>query len=140
MKSNVRWCLVHLTLLLYFCAELTSCAPARKDDASTVAPPIAQPPNAAWEETRQLWNGVRQLRKELSRRQKREAQPTPTSRPDADDIDLDNVEAPAYIKELYVNLTRQSKVDDTTLIRSLTAMQHNTSKYVFNNVHCRLAA
>lgn len=131
MNSNVRWCLVHLTALLCLCAEFASCAPVPRDDASTGAPPIAQPPNAAWEETRQLWNGVRQLRKELARRSRRDVQPTPTSRPDADDFDLDNVSAPAYVKELYLNLTKQTNVDDTTFIRSLTAMQpHDPGKYL----------
>lgn len=132
MKLSVRWCLVHLIFLLCLYAEFTSCAPVREDDASTAAPPVAQPPNEAWEQARQLWNGVRQLRKELVRRNKRE-EPTPTSRParSADDIDLDNVSAPAYVKELYLNLTKQSNIDDTTLIRSLAAIQSNAGEYYY---------
>ena len=134
-KGSLRLFLVYFAPLVLLCAELASCAPTPNTDTdpNTLTPLIAEPPNAGWAEARELWNGVKKLRKELLRR-KRDDEPTPTSTPDATDINLDNITAPEYVKELYRNLTKKPKSpgnQDRTFIRSLPALQRDPGEYSF---------
>ena len=135
-RGNLRLFLVCFAPLMLLCAALTNCAPTPNADIdpNTLTPSVAEQPNAGWMEARELWNGVKKLRKELLRR-KRNDEPTPTSTPDAVDKNLENITAPEYVKELYRNITKKPKShreQDRTLIRSLSALQHDPGKYTFH--------
>lgn len=120
MKTkSLMICLTWPSILL-FCADFASTAPSLQE---TEAPFAKQALSTEWEEARQIWNGVRTVKKQLSVNAKREERST-TSTPIPAILDdyLANVSAPAYVKELYRNLSLQDsdKVDATT-IRSLPA-------------------
>ena len=125
--KTVRWQAIAAILLA--CAGFYSCAPAptlQNADAVAELRPAAPTPSAEWEEARQIWNGVKMLKKQMPPRLKRSvrwANPTPVTPVTPDDYGLANVSAPAYIKELYHNLSLQDAEDnDATIIRSLPAL------------------
>ena len=112
-------------LLLLCCISLYLAS-----SAPTVAPPTDPPSglSAEWEEARQIWNGVRSVKKLLAVREQfrardRRSDVTPTPPVTQDHHGLDNVSVPAYVKELYWNISLQDSEDiDATTIRSLPAM------------------
>ena len=85
--------------------------------------PLTKP----WEDARQIWNGLRTVQKHYAARERRNA-PTPTAEPvPVDHSELNSLSIPAYMKELYLNMSQQDSKDvDTTTIRSLPAL--NTSE------------
>lgn len=122
--------------ILLFCADFAITAPSLQNvqeaGANPGVPLAGQPISKEWEEARQIWNGVRIVKKQLSinterqRRMSNDQNPSPTANPspDSDDVYLDllNVSVPSYVKELYRNLSRQHKDSDevdATTIRSI---------------------
>lgn len=120
--------------ILLFCADFAVTAPSLQNvqeaGANPGVPLAGQPISKEWEEARQIRNGVRTVKKQLSinterqRRSHHEENPTANPSPDSDDfyLDLLNVSAPSYVKELYRNLSRKHKDSDeidATTIRSI---------------------
>lgn len=80
-----------------------------------------------WREAREIWNGVRSVKKQLAQRElsrfRRESD-VPTPLPYlTDNYGLDNISVPAYVKELYRNISLLDPEDiDATTIRTLPAI------------------
>lgn len=115
------------TILLFATtAHFANSAPTQngEDEAPTEMAGVL---SAEWEEARQIRNGVRTVKKQVlaAKRERREEPDNPTRESIASDNDLANVSAPAYVKQLYLNLSQQnSENTDATTIRSLPAI-HN---------------
>ena len=94
--------------------------------------------SAEWEEARQIWNDVRTMKKQVlaAKRERREEPDNPTRESIASDSDLANVSAPAYVKQLYLNLSQQqnSENTDATTIRSLPAVHNGDSNSEFFSI------
>lgn len=125
-KITIVWLTWPSILLL--CAGFAISAPSLQSDGANPEVPLAgQALSKEWEEARQIWNGVRTVKKQLSvntesQRQSREASTTPIPS-SIDDYGLSNVSAPSYVKELYRNLSLQDSDEvDATTIRSLPAI------------------
>ena len=126
--------MVQLTALLLVSIYFARSAPTLQNAEEAQDPaqiPLGMPSagqalGAGWEEARQIWNGVRTLKKQLAAREREkrsESDPTPSAHTNPDNFALSNISAPAYVKELYLNLTRQDSEEiDATTIRALPAM------------------
>ena len=123
MNISLKLTLNLATVLLF--AHVANSAPSLQDINEEVAPTkVAGALNADWEEARQIWNGVRTMKKQMSAtvKERREAGDSTTPMPGKiDDYGLDNISVPTYVKELYRNLSQQDteNIDATTIIIAL---------------------
>lgn len=109
--QNVQLLLLFSLTLLYLAnsAPLEETSPRRR---------LSQ----EWEEARQIWNGVRSVKKQLVERGLSRMRRSSSDLP-ANTYGLDNVSVPAYVKELYRNISQLDAEDiDATTIRSLPAI------------------
>lgn len=120
---------VYTAVLIY----LASSAPAPGENqisTSEARPRLSE----SWEEARQIWSELRRSQKQLTAvatRTKRDdhQQSTPTPMP-IDHNELNNLSVPAYVKELYWNISHQdSKDSEATIIRSLPALHNGDGEF-----------
>ena len=133
-----------LSVLIYLAnsaptpTELNTAAnsPTNRVSGKPARKPLSQP----WEEAREIWNGLRMVKKHYAaKRQAREADgPTSSPAPDYSDLNDLSIPIPAYMKELYWNIS-QHKTDDveTTTIRSLPARRTGNGELVATSIASR---
>jgi hypothetical protein len=142
MNISLKLTLNLATVLLFaVTAHVANSAPSLQDINEEVAPTkVAGALNADWEEARQIWNGVRTVKKQMSAtvKERREAGDSTTPMPGKiDDYGLDNISVPTYVKELYRNLSKQNTENiDATTIRSLPAIHDGDSESLMAVVIC----
>ena len=89
-----------------------------------------------WEDARQIWNGLRTVQKHYAARERRNANPTPRP-PPLNHSELNNLPIPAYMKELYWNISLKDPHDlETTTIRSLPALHTGEGESTTAPAHC----
>lgn len=121
--------------ILLFCADFAITAPSslqnvQEAGANPGVPLAGQQLNKEWEEARQIWNGVRTVKKQLSINTERQRRTRETTTPTPSTLDeyLYNISAPSYVKELYRNISlKDSDEIDATKIRSLPAIHTGDS-------------
>lgn len=124
------------TLLLSVLFVLASSAPAPNAERENTMPskePLRRELSDSWKEAREIWNGVRVLKKQHAQRRERRmvADPTPSTI-SINETELLNLSIPTYMKELYWNISkhdsRNRNSEEATTIRSLPAIHTGNSE------------
>ena len=130
-RLNATHLLVCVVFVLMYLAN-SAPAPTEPNVAENIqknrvsGQPVRKPLSQSWEEAREIWNGLKVMKKQ-SAAASRERRDTPTTvppQPDYSPLNNLSVPIPTYMKELYWNLSRHESEDlATTTIRSLSGLE-----------------